>query len=379
MPHTPIRDGHLGNPAAIALALTPHAAGCSCSRGRQAARDEPVISSDTILILSQDYEVFFHKSGTLERCLFEPCEALLRSARRHGYRITFYIDAGMLWRMRQLAPTCPRLSADLDRVRRHIRGIADAGHDIGLHIHPHWEDTEVVEGRWRFADTRYRLEQFTADEAADIVRRYAGLLGETCGTAPTSYRAGGFCVEPFSSIAGPLLQCGIDVDSSVVPGASLRDDEKGFDFRRAPRREWWRFEDSPLAPNDTGRFLEIPVTPQKLPLGYYWDRVRDRLTGRQDGVFGDGAGKRIGKPEILRRLLGASRVAELSVDHPKAAGLARLPRRDPPMRLCHVMGHPKNLSMKSLSVLENMVESRGLGRFESIASAARLIRAGDLG
>ena len=338
-----------------------------------------MISNDTILILSQDYEVFFNKSGTLEKCLFEPCDALLRSARRLGYRITFYVDVGMLWRMQQLAPDYRRLACDFERVRRHLRGIAAAGHDIGLHIHPHWEDTLVEDGRWRFSDTRYHLGQFTADEAADIVRRYAALLGETCGAAPASYRAGGFCVEPFSSIAEPLLDAGIDVDSSVVPGASLRDDDKGFDFRRVPSRDWWAFDESPAVPKDGGRFLEIPITPQQLPLRYYWDRVLDRLRrSRKDEVFGDGDGKRIGKPEIVRRLLGSSRVAELSVDHAKAAGLERLPDRHPPRRLCHVMGHPKNLSLKSLSALEKIIEGRGLRRFESVASAARLIRAGEL-
>ncbi len=338
-----------------------------------------MISSDTILVLSQDYEVFFHRSGTLEKCLFEPCEALLRSARRYGYKITFYVDIGMLARMQEFAPAYRRLAADFDRVRRHLHGLVAAGHDIGLHIHPHWEDTLVEGGRWRFADTRYHLGQFSAKEAGEIVRRYAGLLAETCGAAPTSYRAGGFCVEPFSPIANSLLEAGIDIDSSVVPGASLRDEDKGFDFRRAPRRDWWHFDDSPAVEKDGGRFLEIPITPQKLPVPYYWDRVLDKLwRNRKDGVFGDGAGKRIGKPEIIRRLLGSSRVAELSVDHPKAAGLGRLPRRHPPRRLCHVMGHPKNLSLKSLAMLEKLVEERGLQRFENVASAARLIRAGEL-
>ena len=131
--------------------------------------------------------------------------------------------------------------------------------------------------------------------------------------------------------------------------------------------------------SDGGRFLEIPITPQKLPVPYYWDRVLDKLwRNRKDGVFGDGAAKRIGKPEIVRRLLGSSRIAELSVDHPKVTGLGRLPRRHPAMRLCHVMGHPKNLSLESLSMLEKLIEERGLQRFEHVASAARLIRAGDL-
>jgi hypothetical protein len=42
------------------------------------------------------------------------------------------------------------------------------------------------------------------------------------------------------------------------------------------------------------------------------------------------------------------------------------------------MGHPKNLSRRSLNRFERMLEARGLERFENVASAARLIRRGDL-
>ena len=39
--------------------------------------------------------------------------------------------------------------------------------------------------------------------------------------------------------------------------------------------------------------------------------------------FGDGSSKRIGKSEIIRRLVGASKVAELSIDDAKAGHLLR--------------------------------------------------------
>ncbi|MGH8168386.1 MAG: hypothetical protein ACREQ1_14180 [Woeseiaceae bacterium] len=336
-----------------------------------------MISQDTTLILSQDYELFFHESGTIEQCLFEPCAALLRSARRHGYQITFYVDAGMLVRMQSFAATHRRLSREFDSIRRHLTEIADAGHDIGLHIHPHWEDSGYTDQGWDFTNTRYRLEEFPVQEAADITIRYARALGEAAGTAPKSYRAGGFCVEPFDRVGAPLLQVGIDVDSSVVPGAYLKDPVKGFDFRKVAAHDWWRFEHSPSTESAHGCFLEIPVTPQELPFWYYWERLF-RKFGRktEPRVFGDGAAKRIGTVEVLRRLFGQSRVAEMSMDDPKVRELPRLVRRLPARRLCHVMGHPKNLSRNSLELMEKTLTAEGVSKFASVATAARLIRAG---
>jgi hypothetical protein len=338
-----------------------------------------VISRETVLIVSQDYELFFYRSGSVDKCLFEPCDALLASAARYGYRITFYVDAGMLVRMAQEARRHAALASDFDRIRKHLASIAGAGHDIGLHVHPHWEDARFDGSAWDFQKTRYRLGDFTPAEAAAIVRGYAEALSKACDTAVSSYRAGGFCVEPFDWISAALLDLGIDVDSSVVPGARLRDGVKGFDFRAVPGTDWWLFSRSPAAAAGDGLFLEIPVTPQKLPVSYYWRRLASRLASRPGATtFGDGSPKKIGAQEALRRLAGMSRLAETSIDEPKADELDTLTKCMPNRKILHVMGHPKNLSRRSLNRFEGMLESRGLERFENVRSAARLIRGGDL-
>ena len=137
-----------------------------------------------------------------------------------------------------------------------------------------------------------------------------------------SYRAGGFCVEPFGRIRNCLLEHGIMIDSSVVPGAVLKDADKGFDFSVVPDNGWWRFSASPAIPDSNGEFIEIAVTPLELPLFHYWGRLASHITRRQrSGMIGDGTSKEIGKCEILRRLVGKGRISELSVDAPKAAQL----------------------------------------------------------
>jgi hypothetical protein len=332
-------------------------------------------SDGGVLILSQDYELFFDRSGTVEKCLFEPCEALLKSARKIGYSITFYVDAGMLCRMQELAGAEPYVAREYDLVRRHVEALARAGHDIGLHVHPHWEDATFSDGRWCFEGTRYQLRQFRNDAATEIVVRYAKALGEVCGLAPASYRAGGFCVEPFDLISAALLNAGIDVDSSVVPRAYLKNGDKGFDFRQVPPADWWRFEHSPMVAQRDGSFLEIPVTPFKLPAWYYWRRAMSRLSPVPH--FGDGSAKQVGRKEILRRLAGFSRVAEASIDAAKVGELGRVISGSG-HRIWHIMGHPKNISHKSLLFFESVIRDKNVQAFTSVAGAARMIRDGQL-
>jgi hypothetical protein len=328
-----------------------------------------------LLVVSQDYELFFQRSGSLDKCLFKPCEMLLGFAEKRGIRITFFVDAGMLSRMQQLAGQFPVLQRDLSRVQQHIESIANRGHEIGLHIHPHWEDSRWHDGAWDFSGTRYKLDGFAADEVADIVHRYTGLLKDLCAGDVKSYRAGGFCIEPFGRIRDALLEEGITVDSSVVPGAVLQDDEKGFNFGAIADAPWWRFDESPLQEAGNGEFIEIPVTPQKLPFLHYWGRAADRLLKRQPpSVIGDGSSKAIGSREILRRLAGAGRVSELSIDAPKArqlhsAAILRQ-RRD----VWQVMGHPKLLGAPSLRSLQQFIDDQRIRRFETVFELACAIR-----
>jgi len=323
-----------------------------------------------------DYELFFQKSGSIQKCLIEPTDALLEFADRVGLRITFFIDAGMLCRMEQLAPEQPTLEADLARVKSHISSIAGAGHEIGLHIHPHWEDTQFVDAAWDFTSTRYKLDHFGDDEIGDIVERYTRVLNELCDGNVRAYRAGGFCIEPFGRLRSSLLRQGITVDSSVVPGLRIEDPDKGVDFTSAPDKSWWYFDGSPANPEEAGEFVEIPVTRQVLPFSHYWLRALARILGRQPAaVSGDGMSKAIGRKEVIRRLTGRGRVSELSVDAPKASGLNAngIVRSD--RRVWHVMGHPKLLGQPSFDALEKFIDRKKIQRFTTVAGIASVVRA----
>lgn len=332
-----------------------------------------------ILLLSQDYELFFQASGTIEKCLFEPCDALLKFAGVHGVKFTFFVDAGMLVAMQRYAASEPGLARMLSKVQRHIESLAAAGHEIALHVHPHWEDTRWINDRWEFSGTRYQLKDFQGDDVLRIFREYSGCLAKLSGQSPSSYRAGGFCVEPFAVLAPALTEIGIVIDSSVVPGATLHDSDKGFDFGGAANRDWWRFDSSPAVATEDGRFLEIPITPQQLPALYYWGRLAERLMGKVFGKkFGDGTSKAIGRSEIIRRLAGMSRVAELSIDDPKVLHLLAARNLRSRRGIWHLMGHPKLLSSRSLRILAQFIREMELDRSETIGTVAQMIKLREL-
>ena len=331
-------------------------------------------TTDSRLILSTDYELFFHRSGSVPKCLLEPGDRLLEFTARHGMQMTIFVDAGMLRCFDRHASEYRELAADVRAVREQLQRISAAGHELGLHVHPHWEDTRLVDGAWDFSDTRYRLDRFSDDEVADIFASNFALLQELSDAPVVSYRAGGFCIEPFDRIAPHLERLGVTIDSSVVPGARLNDAAKGFDFSRLPDTAHWDFEDSPSRPATGGRFCEVAITPLRVGRFFFWGRLVDRLSGGQRGQQdGDGLAKALGKPEILRRLLGQSRVSELSMDDAKAPLLGHALATDPSRRTWHVMGHPKLLSERSLDHLAAFVDAAGIAATQSVAAFAETV------
>ncbi len=335
-------------------------------------------SNVPILVLSQDYELFFQRSGTVEKCLFEPCDALLAMARKLGLKVTFFVDAGMIVCMERFAASNRDVARMVAQVKNHVATLAAAGHEIALHVHPHWQDSRWHNGASDFSSTRFQLRDFSREEIADIFTTYSNCLGELSGQRPSAYRAGGFCVEPFDRIGPALTQVGISIDSSVVPGAWLQDQDKGFDFRRAPDDEWWFFDDSPTVPSANGRFLELPITPQRLPVYYYWKLIPGKIWTRGPSQkFGDGAAKKPGTAEIARRLAGLSRNAELSIDHAQSDYLLADRNRNDTRGIWQVMGHPKMMSHHSLAMLEAFVKFAGIQGYETVTSAAGLVRSGE--
>ena len=339
-------------------------------------------SESPILVLSLDYELFFGKSGSVQRCLIDPCDALTDTARQAGLAITFFVDAGMILCMQRESASSAAVSKMADLVREHVASLAAQGFEIALHVHPHWEESRWANDAWDFSGSRYQLRDYSPEEIHSIFTSYSECLQSLSGRKPVAYRAGGFCVEPFDRLIDALDQTGISIDSSVVPGASFQDPEKGFDYRSSPNTEWWSFETTPRIASAGGRFLELPIATQRLPLSYYWKRLVSRLlsvsTQKTTG-FGDGYSLAASKFEILRRLAGISRVAELSIDDPKANHLQSQDVLGDDRRLWHLMGHPKLLSRKSLGQLKEFVVQKGIDRFETVASLAQLIRSGEMG
>ncbi len=316
-------------------------------------------------LLTLDYEVFFgENTGTVARTLIEPTEALLKVAGRHGTPLVFFVDAGFILRLREEMHQSSGLREEHDAVCRQVEALARAGHEVQLHIHPHWEDSRWRDGRWQIDVSRYALHAFAQDEIATIVSRYAGVLRELAGPrAAYAYRAGGWVIQPFNKLARALRDAGVSIDSTVYANGRSGGSTQPYDFAGAPEKSRWRFGADPLVEDANGAFLEVPIASRRVHPEFFWRfAAMKKMGGKRHRAFGDGRPIAMEGGDLVRKLVRPTH-SVVSMDGYKASFLADAAAqyRERELEDFVVIGHPKALTPYSVDRLDAFLASGKAG------------------
>lgn len=321
--------------------------------------------------LTFDYELFFGAdSGTVENCLLKPTGYLADIACKHNIKLVFYVDAGFLYRLKQYA-SLAACKKDFDLVSSQIKGLSQSGHEIGLHVHPHWEDCIFENNKWKLNTTRYKLSDFSKQEIDSVISKYHQVLIEITGKKCQSYRAGGWCVQPFDLLHDSLIRNGINKDASVYPNGKHVSPAHSYDFSKAPDKDIWKFDLDPCEENNTGRFTEIPTTADVISPFFYWNLY---LKMRQNPSYyrpvGDGIWL-VDKKRVYRHFFSSTRHFACA-DGFFASRLESVLKRSEGLNHNHlsVLSHPKSMAPYSFKALEKFIitaKSRG-HRFTTVES-----------
>ena len=100
--------------------------------------------------------------------------------------------------------------------RNQLIELQERGHDIQLHFHPQWCEYVRNENKWRnHSAISYRTQPLDHAEWYDTLAMCCEWIYNLSGKAPTSYRAGGYCIEPLESNMAILHRLGLLCDSSL--------------------------------------------------------------------------------------------------------------------------------------------------------------------
>ena len=308
------------------------------------------------ILITLDYELFFGKSGSTDRCIVEPTERLLSILDKHNIKASFFVDSGYILKLKEHMQSFDVLKKDYDLVTQQIQKLSKEGHDIQLHIHPHWEDSIYDGKEWVFDTSRYKLSDFSGNMIDCIVKRYSEILERLTSYKSTVFRAGGWCIQPFDKLGDPLHKYGIRIDSTIFPDGKNETSEKSFNFVNSPNKNNWRFSNDPLVEDKNGKFLEVPISSvSTTPLFYLKFICIKFFGGERHKAFGDGFAIRNSKKQIFDLLFKPSS-SVASIDGFKASLLNRYARKNKEQLV--LIGHPKAFTPFSLKSLDTFISTR---------------------
>jgi peptidoglycan/xylan/chitin deacetylase (PgdA/CDA1 family) len=309
------------------------------------------------ILITLDYEVFFGANmGTYQKSIINPTNELLKIFDKFNVKASFFVDSGYLIKLKKYDFT----NTILKDIKNQLEKIIRTGHDVQLHIHPHWEDSIFNGKHWKVDVSRYKLQSFNKDEIDRIVSDYKDCLVNICGDRIFSYRAGGWCIQPFNKIKESLKKNGIWLDSTLFEKGVSSSKTNCYNFRGMPKKDFYRFEDDPIVENAEGYFIEIPISSYTLSPFFFWKFAFFKKFG---GLYykstGDGYAIKNKLSDITKKLLTVSS-SVVSLDGYKASFLEKafLQHKSQGKNYFVIIGHPKAISQYSLDKLHDFIEEK---------------------
>jgi hypothetical protein len=311
------------------------------------------------IFLTYDYELFFgNPTGSVEKCIIEPTNFLLSIAERTGINMVFFIDVGYLKKLIEFKEEFPIVQEEYNQVIAQIEEMVATGHDCQLHIHPHWEDCTHDGTNWQMRTDRYKLDDFNDADIEQIVISYKEILENITKKKVTSYRAGGWCLQPFDRIQGVFEKIGIKLDSTVFPGGKFTAGNYYYDFTNAPSKSKWKFSNDLIEEDVNGPFWEYPISNNFYSPPFFWKLFGlGRLKPKQHKPIGDGYP--MPSPGLRKKMLSKGMNLSASSDGYFVTKLHSILKNNEAKGFNEmvIIGHPKACTHFSLNRLEQFIQS----------------------
>lgn len=254
------------------------------------------------ILITFDYELFLgNRSGSAEDCLFTPTDSILEVIERHGAKAIFFVDTTHLLRLQGHVEKYDSCKKDMERISSHISAICQRGHEVFPHLHPHWLDAAYLPetNEWKLTSTdKYRFYHLNDSERSEIFDGSIELLKKIIKPVVPDYRldgyrAGGWCIQPFSVFEPYFKKHHIKYDFSVLGGFYLFSNAQYFDFSEAPDTSSYRFESDVVKEDPNGAFTELNISSIYIPkniqfLDKVFHKIYYKFTGDHSFSRGEG-------------------------------------------------------------------------------------------
>lgn len=274
------------------------------------------------LILTLDYELFGNGSGCLQQCVIQPTDRLLEITSRAGGGCTAFVDALEFKAIEEAQGYTSNQT--LSALRNQLVELGKAPNAIQLHLHPQWMEAAFDGSAWQLRNDYWRIGDLDADLIDKAVDTGKTWLAQFSSAPITTFRAGGWAIQPSRRTLEVLARHGIKVDSTVAPGAWNPAGGDWYNFLAASNKPWWRIDDDVNVEAPQGDRLEVPIA-----AGWIGRRAHARVLREQrrqpafpDGCSGSYAGPNSRFQEATGKLAKLLRLGHSMLDFSRLPGWA---------------------------------------------------------
>jgi len=227
------------------------------------------------VILTADYELFLGKNlQSYDKVLFDPTLQIIDRLEKYNISLNIFPDICSVWRHRDYD-----IYDYVEKFESQLIEAIKRGHDVQLHLHPHWLKS-TYDGKDWFHDQRFfKLQDYGFNDNSEInakkfLRDGKNYLESLLTKYSQEYkciafRAGGYCLQPDESLLiQALLDTGIKIDSSIIPNMVLKTNVNLINFRVVPDVPNWFInpKDGLKKQSEQGLFeIPIPSSTRLLP------------------------------------------------------------------------------------------------------------------
>jgi hypothetical protein len=91
-------------------------------------------------------------------------------------KMTVFWDILHYYRLTELENDYPEIKNDRKLIDEQISILISKGHDMQLHLHPHWLDAQYKDGQWKFKYDRFSLHTLSEEENPEKIDTITGCI-----------------------------------------------------------------------------------------------------------------------------------------------------------------------------------------------------------
>jgi len=321
------------------------------------------------VLLAYDHEIpLGGVSKSYKEAIIDPTNELIKLADDIGVKVNLFTDI--------LCADFFKRNGELsfyDQYKNQLQETLRLGHDVQLHIHPHWIDSVFKDQLYKPSNS-FKLADFKdkayPNNIEGIVENSIKQLNEICLSTKAdykciAYRAGGFNMWPeTNAILAALFNNGIRIDSSIPKGLFFKSNFSTVDFRNMPEQcNWFISPQGDLNKPSQNGIWEVPIA--TINAGLWTNIVHGyRKVKYKERAFSTGKTIHSGKTKIIDKLRFVLSVRMLGFDlHTLSSDdLMRILNKNikeyssEKEIVLSTVSHPKNMGAYSRMVMKEFVD-----------------------